>query len=120
MSGQKSLFARNLKYLRLKNKMEQLELAEYLGRKSSSSISEWEKGKYTPKTDILGKIANLFKVSLTELMEVDLADRQNYPLPKRHLHDLQMISEQLDESYFKKLLDLGEELLEKQNTNNKK
>lgn len=52
--------------------MEQLELANLLGRKSSSSISEWEKGKYTPKSGLLSDIAAIFDVSLTALMEEDL------------------------------------------------
>lgn len=47
------MFSKNLKFLREKKNMEQLELAEMLGRKSSSSISEWEKGKYTPRTCLL-------------------------------------------------------------------
>ena len=33
------MFAKNLKYLREKNHMEQLDLAKELGRKSASSIS---------------------------------------------------------------------------------
>lgn len=52
--------------------MEQLELANLLGRKSSSSISEWEKGRYTPKSGILSDIASIFNVSLSDLMETDL------------------------------------------------
>ncbi|VHJ25881.1 transcriptional regulator [Streptococcus pyogenes] len=39
MSAKKTFFASNLKYLRLKKNMEQLELANLLGRKSSSSMS---------------------------------------------------------------------------------
>lgn len=35
-------FSSNLKYLREKNGMEQLDLAKRLGIKSSSSVSEWE------------------------------------------------------------------------------
>jgi len=65
-------FAQNLKYLRSKYNVEQMELANYLGRKSASSISEWEKGKYTPKAGTLNKIATYFHVSLSELMEKDL------------------------------------------------
>ena len=38
------MFAKNLRYLRERNNMEQLDLAKELGRKSASSISEWEKG----------------------------------------------------------------------------
>lgn len=97
MSEKKTFFATNLKYLRLKRNMEQLELANLLGRKSSSSISEWERGKYTPKSGLLSDIAAIFNVSLTDLMEKDLTLENKgvtYQLPQR---DLVMISEQLSE-----------------------
>lgn len=77
MNKEKSYFAQNLKYLRNSKKMEQLELAEKLGRKSSSSISAWEKGDYTPKAGILSDIANIFGVNLSELMEKDLSNSYN-------------------------------------------
>lgn len=44
----KNYFSSNLRFLREKRGMEQLELAQLLGRKSASSVSEWEKGTYTP------------------------------------------------------------------------
>lgn len=66
------MFDKNLKFLREKYGMEQMELADRLGRKSSSSISEWEKGKYTPKIKTLAQIANIFKVDLDDLMNKDL------------------------------------------------
>lgn len=53
--------------------MEQMELAEKLGRKSSSSISEWEKGKYTPKIKVLNEIAKIFNIEIDDLMNVDLS-----------------------------------------------
>ena len=68
------MFAKNLRYLREKNGMEQMDLARELGRKSASSISEWEKGKYTPKLGVLNQIAKLFKVSIDDLMENDLSN----------------------------------------------
>ncbi|MBZ5969512.1 XRE family transcriptional regulator [Leuconostoc gasicomitatum] len=67
------MFANNLKYLREKQNMDQMELAIKLGRKSSSSISEWEKGKYTPKIGVLNDIAEIFGVSITDLMNKDLS-----------------------------------------------
>lgn len=67
------MFANNLKYLREKNNMDQLDLAIKLGRKSSSSVSEWEKGKYTPKIGVLNDIAEIFNVSITDLMNKDLS-----------------------------------------------
>ncbi|UUE18550.1 XRE family transcriptional regulator [Leuconostoc mesenteroides] len=67
------MFANNLKYLREKHNMDQLDLAIKLGRKSSSSVSEWEKGKYTPKIGVLNDIAEIFGVSITDLMNKDLS-----------------------------------------------
>lgn len=67
------MFDKNLKYLRSKFGMEQIELAHKLGKKSSSSISEWEKGKYTPKIKTLAEIANIFNVDLDDMMNRDLA-----------------------------------------------
>ncbi|MGX7051422.1 XRE family transcriptional regulator [Leuconostoc palmae] len=67
------MFANNLKYLREKHNMDQLDLAIKLGRKNSSSVSEWEKGKYTPKIAVLNDIAEIFDVSITDLMNKDLS-----------------------------------------------
>lgn len=68
------MFAKNLKNLRLQHNMEQIDLAYRLGRKSSSSISEWESGKYTPKAGILSDISEIFNVSLSDLMNKDLSE----------------------------------------------
>lgn len=67
------MFNKNLKYLREKSGMEQIDLAYQLGRKSSSSISEWEKGKYTPKVGVLAEIAAIFNVDMDDLMNYDLS-----------------------------------------------
>lgn len=74
MKEEKNYFASNLKFLRQKNGLEQLDLATRLGRKSSSSISEWENGKYTPKAGVLNDIAKIFNVSLSSLMTTDLSN----------------------------------------------
>lgn len=74
MKEGKNYFASNLKFLRQKNGLEQLDLATRLGRKSSSSISEWENGKYTPKAGVLNDIAKIFNVSLSSLMTTDLSN----------------------------------------------
>ncbi|HFI0419409.1 TPA: helix-turn-helix domain-containing protein [Streptococcus suis] len=73
MAEEKNYFASNLKLLRQKHGMEQIDLANRLGRKSSSSISEWERGKYTPKAGVLNDIAKIFNISLSELMSTDLS-----------------------------------------------
>ena len=74
MKEEKNYFASNLRFLRQKNGLEQIDLATRLGRKRSSSISEWEKGKYTPKAGVLNDIANFFGVSLSKLMSTDLSN----------------------------------------------
>lgn len=74
MKEDKNYFASNLRFLRQKNGLEQIDLATRLGRKSSSSISEWEKGKYTPKAGVLNDIAKIFGVSLSKLMSTDLSN----------------------------------------------
>ncbi|MFT9318959.1 helix-turn-helix transcriptional regulator, partial [Liquorilactobacillus sp.] len=72
------MFANNLKYLRSKYGMDQNSLADKLGRKSTSTISEWEKGKYTPKAGVLADIAHIFNVQLDELMNVNLEERDEH------------------------------------------
>lgn len=67
------MFAKNLKYLRQKHGLEQIDLAHQLGRKSSSSISEWESGRYTPKLKVLSEIAQIFKVDIDDMMNIDLS-----------------------------------------------
>ncbi|WP_105106982.1 helix-turn-helix domain-containing protein [Streptococcus suis] len=74
MAEEKNYFALNLKFLRQKQGMEQIDLANRLGRKSSSSVSEWERGKYTPKAGVLNDIAKIFDVSLSQLMSSDLSN----------------------------------------------
>ncbi|MGQ7407770.1 helix-turn-helix domain-containing protein [Streptococcus suis] len=83
MTEEKNYFASNLKFLRQKQEMEQIDLANRLGRKSSSSISEWERGKYTPKAGVLNDIAKIFNISLSQLMSSDLSNPNpiSHPTP---------------------------------------
>lgn len=71
------MFSQNLKYLREQHDMEQIDLARKLGRKSASTVSEWEKGKYTPKIKVLNEIAKIFKVNIDDLMTKDLRNEQS-------------------------------------------
>lgn len=105
------MFAKNLKYLREKNAMEQTELAHRLGRKSSSSISEWEKGKYTPKIGVINDIAEIFKVSISDLMDSDLSTAQESTLSK-----ITDISSKLEPPRQEKVYNFAEEQLEEQNS----
>lgn len=81
MEEERNYFASNLKLLRQKHGMEQIDLANRLGRKSSSSISEWERGKYTPKAGVLNDISKIFNISLSELMSTDLSNPESKSTP---------------------------------------
>ena len=45
---------------------------------SSSTITDWKKGRYTPKQDKLQKIADYFGVSLEYLMNGETEDAEPY------------------------------------------
>ena len=91
------MFSQNLKYLREKKGMEQLDLAKALGRKSASSISEWEKGKYTPKMKTLNEISKLFNVNIDDLMTKDLSSDQNPETIAAHLDYSELSEEEPEE-----------------------
>lgn len=65
-------FSNNLKYLRNKFNLEQQELAEELGRKSGSTVSDWERGKFIPRIGTLNQLAERFNISVNDLMKTDL------------------------------------------------
>ncbi|WP_195229144.1 helix-turn-helix domain-containing protein [Lactococcus lactis] len=108
-NSNENYFAINLKYLRQKNNMEQLELANLLGRKSSSSVSEWEKGKYTPKVGVLNDIAKIFSIPLSKLMNENLSEQSITILDK-----INQISSELEEPRQKVVLDTASSQLEEQ------
>ncbi|MGO3379871.1 MAG: helix-turn-helix domain-containing protein [Lactococcus cremoris] len=114
-NSNENYFAINLKYLRQKNNMEQLELANLLGRKSSSSVSEWEKGKYTPKAGVLNDIAKIFSIPLSKLMNENLSEQSITILDK-----INQISSELDEHRQKVVLDTASSQLKEQKKENAK
>lgn len=69
---EQNFFKNNLKYIRLSKDLNQQELADILGYKNFSSISDWERGKSTPNVGTLQKIADMHNITITELMEKDV------------------------------------------------
>ena len=65
-----------IKALREKNKMTQLELAEKLCV-SDKTVSKWETGKGYPDISLLEPIANVFSVSVTELLSGNTVSNTN-------------------------------------------
>ncbi len=62
--------ARNITELRLKNNMTQLELAEKLNY-SDKAISKWERGESAPDISVLIELADLFGVTLDDLVRAE-------------------------------------------------
>ena len=61
----------NLKYLRGKRGLTQVELAKKL-EKTSAAISDYEKGKSTPPMEVAFRICALFNISLDDFARRDL------------------------------------------------
>ena len=60
-------FAKNLKLLRHEEKLNQQKLATLVGV-SQQCVSEWENGKIEPTLTYLWKLADIFKISIDELI----------------------------------------------------
>lgn len=67
----------NIKSLRLKKKMTQEQLAELLGT-TSKSISRWEQSLTYPDITLLPFIANIFEVTVDELLGVENIKQDEY------------------------------------------
>ncbi len=65
-----------IRELREKNKMTQLQLAEKLGV-TDKSVSKWETGKGYPDITLLEPIANIFGISVTELISGNTVQNAN-------------------------------------------
>lgn len=70
----KNYFATNLKYLRTQRNMEQKDIAQALGLKSPTSVTNWEKGTNMAKTGHLNDLATMFNVTMHDLVNTDLRE----------------------------------------------
>lgn len=66
-------FSSNLRYLRRKNGLSQDELANKLGYKSFTTIQKWESGVSEPSVSTLKVIADIFSVSMDQMINDDLS-----------------------------------------------
>ncbi|WP_421927687.1 helix-turn-helix domain-containing protein [Lysinibacillus capsici] len=63
-------FSRNIKDLRIKNKLTQKQLAEMLSKKEST-VRMWELNKNEPSLTTLVKLSKIFNVSIDEMIGVN-------------------------------------------------
>lgn len=65
-------FSENLRYLRKRAQHSQEYLAQQLNYKSFTTIQKWEDGTSKPSYAVISKIADLYNVSIIDIMENDL------------------------------------------------
>lgn len=75
-------FSNNIRFLRKQRSLTQEELAEMVGYKSFTTIQKWETGDSEPNMGVLRQLADIFHLSISELVETDLESKAtSRPLP---------------------------------------
>lgn len=75
-------FSNNIRFLRRQRNLTQEELAEMVGYKSFTTIQKWETGDSEPNMGVLRQLADIFHLSISELVETDLESKAtSRPLP---------------------------------------
>ena len=64
--------AQNIRYLRKSRNLSQEELSDKLGYKSYTTIQKWEMGASEPSISMLHTIADLFQVSINDIVYKNL------------------------------------------------
>lgn len=84
------MIGEQIKHYRLKKKVKQEELAEFLGV-SFQAVSKWETGVSTPDISLLPKLAVFFGISIDELFEMSYEDQmeriENMFWAERRIHE---------------------------------
>ena len=63
----------NLVYLRKSKDLTQAQIAEFIGITGNTRWSDYERGKSTPPIEILVKISEKFKISIDDLIKIDIS-----------------------------------------------
>ena len=75
-------FSNNIRFLRKQRNLTQEELAEMVGYKSFTTIQKWETGDSEPNMGVFRRLADIFHLSISELVETDLESKAtSRPLP---------------------------------------
>lgn len=65
-------FSSNIRFLRKQRNLSQEELAEMVDYKSFTTIQKWETGDSEPNMGVLRQLADIFHISISELVETDI------------------------------------------------
>lgn len=90
MNNSKSNIAINLRYLRRQQRLSQEEVAEQIGV-TRQAVAKWENGDTLP--DILNceALADLYDVSLNDLVRYD-SEQEGLPIPPKNKHIFGMVT----------------------------
>jgi len=84
MNNQKKNIAANLRYLRNQRGLSQEEVAEKIGV-SRQSVAKWENGDSLPDILKCESLADLYNVSLNDLVRYD-PEKEGFPIPPKNKH----------------------------------
>ena len=84
MNNPRSNIAANLRHLRKANRLSQEEVAEKIGV-SRQAVAKWENGDSLPDLVNCEALADLYDVSLDDLVRYD-AEAEGMPIPPRNKH----------------------------------
>lgn len=90
MENMKNNIAVNLRYLRNKSNLSQEEVAEKIGV-SRQSVAKWENGDSLPDIIKCDALAELYDVSLNDLVRYD-SEKEGIPIPPRNKHIFGVVS----------------------------
>lgn len=92
MEDMKNNIGKNIAKIRLRNRLTQMELAKKLNY-SDKAVSKWERGESVPDISVLVEIADLFEVTLDDLIRGDGNGKWVRKQPKYNRHILTCIIE---------------------------
>ena len=72
------IFAKNIIYLRTKNNLTQLELAEKLNY-SDKAVSRWERGEAIPDAKVLVAMSEIFGVTIDNMLKKEMKEKHIRP-----------------------------------------
>ena len=110
-------FSNNLRYLRKQRGISQDALANKLGYKSFTTIQKWESGVSEPSVSTLKIIANIFGVSMDQMINEDLSDlsQPSSSAPELELTEQEArlvgICRSLNEEGRERLVEYGDDLV---------
>lgn len=82
------MFAKNLKYLRIKNELSQYDLSKKI-KYNQTTIARWERNNRKPTMEAIIAIANLFNIEIGDLLTVNL-QKENIPINEWNIDNIKI------------------------------